>query len=429
VKFEPRPPNDFDEFISVYFKRCQERFDKLRAIAGKWTFEDLIPGLSDFDTRFVVADGAGFDDWIAMSLAVGRVHAELAGERPHWARMLEHLPGINLTISEITEPAAYYPEFGQWTFYQGDASAIERIETYLAGRAWTARDEAFFLKKFATYFGPYQRGIDPPINMGRWENKYPLHSRFMHYFTPPVQAAVSLVKRRAVRGKFDALRHARELFDRPEVIDRVLDIVERHYEVPQYCAEPRLGDVERELDDYLRDVYAQLARHVTLIDIDPVDTAEQVRSRIAAMPADPVAQFLTGARFCRLMKGRLLFYGQSIDGFDSAWLIRNELGRIVPSFYEAPLRAYGQLRFGRRVDPREVLERLTGEVITMEDRQAVAGFVRTAGAPIPEGQERARARQVAAEFDPMLRVLEDLRRDMHRMTSESDHEVTDGPDH
>jgi len=428
VTFEPRPPNDFDEFISVYFQRCRERFDKLRVIGGKWTFDDLIPGLSDFDTRFIVSDDTTFEDWTTMSLEVGRVHTELARARPRWARMLEHLPGINLTVSEFSEPAAYYPEFGQWTFYHGDASAIERIETYLAGRAWSQRDEAFFLRKFATYYGPYLRGIDPPINMGPWENKYPLHSRFMHYFTPPVQAAVSLVKRRAVCGKSDALRQARELFDRPEVIDRVLDAVERHYEVPEDYAEPKLSDIEGELDDYLRDVYARLAQHVTLIDVDPTDTPEQMRSRVAAMPVDPVEQFLTGARFCRLMKGRLLFYSETIDWFDSAWLIRNELGRIVPSFYDAPLRAYGQIRFGRQFEPQEVLDRTAGDVVTAEDRQAVAEFVCIASAPIPEGQERPRARQVAAVFDPMLRVLENLRRDMRRMTSEPDHEVTHGPD-
>lgn len=428
MKFEPRPDNDFDEFIDVYFRRCRDRFGKLLAIAGKWTYEDLIPGLSDFDTRFIVADDTTLDDWMAMSLAVGEVHTELARARPAWARILEHLPGINLTVNEMTDPIGYYPEFGQWTFYQGDGPPIERVEAYLAGRPWTERDEGFHLKKFATYYGPYDRGIDPPINVGNWESKYPLHSRFMHYFTPPVQAAVSLIRRRAVRGKFDALRQARALFDQPEVIDRVLDAVDRHYEVPAYYVEPKLSEIERELEDYLRSVLAALPGHVSLIDVNPDDTPDKLRARIAAMPADPVEAFFSGARFCRLMKGRLLFYAESIDAFDSPWLIRNELGRIVSNFYETPLRACGQLRFGQQLGANEVLDRCTGEIVTAQDREAVAAFVGAARAPIPEGQERRCARQVAEVFDPMLRVIEALRGDMTRRIAESDCEVTDGPD-
>ena len=50
------------------------------------------------------------------------------------------------------------------------------------------------------------------MNIGRFENKYPLHSRFMHYFTPAVQSALSLVERRGVRGKLDALRAAKNVF-------------------------------------------------------------------------------------------------------------------------------------------------------------------------------------------------------------------------
>jgi hypothetical protein len=426
LTFEPKPENDFAEFIDVYFQRCRERFPKLRAIAGKWNFEDLIPGLSDFDTRFIVADDTTLDDWMTMSLNVGQVHTELALSRPQWARMLEHLPGINLTVSEITDPTTYYPEFGQWTFYHGDEAVIEYIGRYLAGKQWSKRDEAFFLKRFVTYFGPYQRGIDPPINLGKWESKYPLHSRFMHYFTPPVQAAVSIAKRRAVRGKADALHLARDLFGHPQVIDHLLDALHRHYEVPEYYAEPKLSEIERELEAYLHGVYAQLRHHVTLINVDPAESPEQVRSRIAAVPSDPIESFFSGARFCRLMKGRLLFYSQSIDWFDSAWLIRNELGRIVNNFHDMPLVAYGQIRFGRQMTPQEVLDRLTGDIVTAEDRQAVANFVREASAPIPQQQERPRARRVAAMFDPMLRVIERLRNDMQRFLTTSDHEVAHG---
>ena len=99
--FEPKPANDFRLFIATYFERCRAECPKLAAIAGKWTFEDLIPGLSDFDTRFIFSDGVTVEDWMRMSTAVGRVHTSLAKEYPRWARILEHLPGLNLTLAEM----------------------------------------------------------------------------------------------------------------------------------------------------------------------------------------------------------------------------------------------------------------------------------------------------------------------------------------
>jgi len=188
--FEPRPENIFPEFIHCYFERCRAVCPPLRAIAGKWTFEDLIPGLSDFDTRLIFLDDVTPSNWIDLSVAVGEVHTELASQRPEWARILEHLPGLNLTQSEMIDPVTYYPEFQQWSFYIGDTGFLSPIRDALADRPWGDRDEIFHLKKFSTYYGPYRRGIDPAVNLGKWENKYPLHSRYMHYFTPPVQSAV-----------------------------------------------------------------------------------------------------------------------------------------------------------------------------------------------------------------------------------------------
>ena len=54
--FAPAPPNEFREFIQLYYERCRQVCPKLIAAAGKWEFEDLIPGLSDFDTRFIFSD-------------------------------------------------------------------------------------------------------------------------------------------------------------------------------------------------------------------------------------------------------------------------------------------------------------------------------------------------------------------------------------
>ncbi len=406
--FEPKPANDFWLFIQTYCERCRAECPKLAAIAGKWTFEDLIPGLSDFDTRLIFADGVTVEDWARMSCAVGRVHTSLAKEVPRWARILEHLPGLNLTRAEMLDPRTYYPEFRQWTCYRGDDPVLAAIESTLSGKPWTRRDESFHLRKFATYFGPYLRGIDPPVNIGRWENKYPLHSRFMHYFTPAVQSALSIVRRRGIRGKLAALREARAVFLHPEVIDLVLDAVDRHYEIPGDYEEPRLTEIERTLESYLQDAYAGLAGHVSLLEIDPGDTPVKLKEKIAAVAVDPRERFFEGAKFSRFMKGRLLFYAEDISWFDSAWLIRNELGRIVNNFYALPLQTFALARFGEGLAPEEALERLRGDVLPPEVCAGVLDFVRAARPPLSPGEEKTRAHRVAEVFDPVLVMLETL---------------------
>ncbi len=82
IKFEPIPINDFEQFINLYYTKCHERVPQIEAIAGKWTFEDLIPGLSDFDTRFIVSNTMTADDWCDMSEAVGQVHLEICKKYP-----------------------------------------------------------------------------------------------------------------------------------------------------------------------------------------------------------------------------------------------------------------------------------------------------------------------------------------------------------
>ena len=70
MQFEPKPRNDFEDFFERYYAECRSRIPKIQAIAAKWAFEDLIPGLSDFDTRFIVADDMTFEDWCKMSAEV-----------------------------------------------------------------------------------------------------------------------------------------------------------------------------------------------------------------------------------------------------------------------------------------------------------------------------------------------------------------------
>lgn len=414
IHFTPAPANDFQLYISTYFARCKAACPKLRAIAGKWRFEDLIPGMSDFDTRLIAADDTTPREWGEMSISVGRVHTALARETPLWARNLEHLPGMNLTVAEVTDPDLYYAEFPQWTYYEGDASALARIGAYLAGRNWSSRDEMFHLRRFATFFGPYQRGIDPAINLGPWESKYPLHSRYMHYFAPPVQAAVSLARRRPCHGKLEALRAARDLFPRPRVIDRLFDTLDRHYEVAADYVDPRLAELEGELDGYLRAVWACLAQQVTLMEARADDSPQRLRERLAAVPIDPIDSFNEGLKFARFMKGRLIFYAQDIPWFDSGWLVRNEIQRIVANFYEKPLRAYGVARGWGVLPGDAVLERVRGDVLSDAACDGILRFKAEASPAIEPGTEKRRARALADVYDAVPSAHDRLGADLRR---------------
>jgi hypothetical protein len=418
LEFEPKPSNDFQEFIETYYERCLAVCPQLRGIAGKWNFEDLIPGLSDFDARLVFEDGLVEKDWAAISINVGNVHTELAIQYPHWARKLEHNPGQNLTHAEMLDPILYNPESKLWTFYAGDEGISTSIRKYLQTKPWTRRDELFYLKKFAAYYGPYHRGIDPPVNMGRWENKYPLHSRFMHYFTPPVQAAVALAQKKPVRGKSDSLKTARRLFPVPEVIDMVLDAVERHYEITEYYRELRLGQIEAQLESYLCEVYAALWDRVTLIDVDSSDTAQELRAKVSAIPLDPVEEFCDCTRFGRLMRGRLDFYATDIPWFDTTWLIPNEVRRMPKNFIQRSLLTYGKVRWNEDLAPETVLARLEGNLLTSPICQGVRTFASLAGRELTKESQKRRAAELACTYEPIQCMFELLRKDLRRLTEE-----------
>ena len=412
MKFQQQPENDFLAFVREYYQRCHARVPQICVAAAKWKFEDLIPGLSDVDTRFLVKEAMSPEQWRQMSLEVGGVHAEMCRENHRWARTLEHLPGINLTVDEIADPALFYPEFRQWTFYEGDEATIAHVKSALAAVDWSSRDERHHLKRFATFFGPYQRGIDPPVNLGPWENKYALHSRFMHYFAPPLQAAVSLQLRRNVAGKLDSLRLARTIFPNAHVIDEVLAAIDCHYEAPGDYAEPRLTEIENQLAAYLRIVWGSLNGRLKLCAPCENDDVKTVRAKIAAIPADPTAEFFEGAKFGRLLEGRLRFYAEEIPWFDSAWPIRIELQRIVANFYTKPLSVYGQLRFGERLTAEEVLERLSGTLLGEQTCRDMRRFAEIASESIAPGDERRQARAVADVYQPVLVTCEALGADL-----------------
>lgn len=408
LPFTPCPANGFEEFIETYYQRCRAAAPEIIGQAGKWKFEDLIPGLSDFDTRFLTRDGLKSADWDRISMAVGQVHLDLAQERHEWARTLEHLPGVNLSESELLAPEDFYPEFCQWTFYHAETERLCRAASHFAALPWTDAHATYHWKRIALYYDRYSRTIDPPINLGIYEGKYPLHSRFIHYLAPPVHSAVCLMDQKTTPGKLDAFRHAREVFPNADVMESILASIACHYETPQWYGEPGFTDLDDLLENYLRDV-VEAVRSATGFDCPSNPAPNQLRAATAQLPKPaPLNRLFESVKFARFMRGRLWFYSHELAWFDSLPLIHIELARIGRNFLEVPLEIFSSEILRKHLDWKAMLEALPSCGFSKEEVALCRKFRSLADPNIPVSDYRFRARQIVDIYPAFLEYLEKL---------------------
>lgn len=401
------PENDFAQFIDSYHQECRRRFPLIECIGGKWKFEDLIPGLSDFDTRFIVRDGMTVRDWCDMSAAVGEVHMDMCRRFPNWARYLEHLPGINLTWKELVDPGMYYPEYPQWTFYKTSSpSRLAAAEQYLSRRQWDAQDEYFHLKKFYLYFGRYDRKIDPGVNLGVGAHKYPLHSRFMHYFCPPLQSALCILFKRPIRGKMEAVRLACERFPDVPVLAEMRENVEQYYESFKRYQEPELTFLEDRLEKALGLLKECIAPHLTLIPNPADKTVLEWKTCLNQLPRPANMRIFEAARFSRLMKDRLMFYGMAPEHFDTSWLLEIECGRLRRNFFEIPFGVFFEVYSGHKENNLlQQIKALPQGFLTDHEISCVEEFCRLLPANKQFGNLRDTALSLARIFDGFFSAL------------------------
>lgn len=416
MHFAAKPENDFAQFIRAYYDECRFRFAGIQAIAGKWMFRDLIPGMSDFDTRFIVRDGMTAADWSRMSMAVGETHQALCLRYPCWARNLEHLPGVNLSWAELTTERTYYPEYQQWSFYHGEEPGkISGVLAHFAARPWDAKDEYFHLKKIALYYGRYNRAIDPAVNLGVHENKYPLHSRIMHYFVPPVHSALCLLHRRNIVGKIDALEMAVAAFPGLRCWEIIAEILHANYETPRWYAEPAVSDFDDALEEALAVVAARAGEAATLLPAAACGEVAAWKAALQETPVDPALVIFDNAKFSRLMKGRLWFYTHAPAHFAADWLIANELRRIGGNFFVVPFRTFWKLRAGETVDdPSTILDDLAG-LLAPAEIAATREFHRLTRDYRGDGDDRAIALAIVDLFDDFFAALHAISQEVSRL--------------
>ncbi len=262
------------------------------------------------------------------------------------------------------------------------------------------------MKKFCLYYGRYDRSIDPAINLGPHESKYPLHSRIMHYFNPPVMSAVCLLEKHNIAGKLDAFEIAERLFPELGCWALVQEILHAGYETPRWYGEPDVSLLEDELEQGLKAIAGHVRAAITLVPAAAGADIEQWKEALKAVPLDPALVIFDNAKFARLMKGRLHFYGNAPAHFDSLWLIRNELRRIGESFFRTPFRTYWRIRSGEEVDdPIDILDQLRGDVLSDEEVAATREFSRlTPGTWVPD-RERDLAAAIVEVFDGFFVAL------------------------
>lgn len=300
----------------------RRRTPHLVALTAKWQKEDLVPGLSDLDFRVICGDETSGEDWVAVDRAVGEVHLEMVRTHPEWNRINEHTAGAGLTVAETMDQRFHNPEYAAWSVWWGEEGWYGRLERQILQRPFDVLDEHYHLSRFLGYYSPYIHGIDPPINLGRFEPKYALHSRCWHYFAPPMLSAASLLARRNLSGKRLGLGWLRSAGHVAAAVESVLHQVDSHYETRE-LRDPRLLG---EFEDFLFSAFAEMRgpvresiRHLRLPDTsDPAALKES----LSAMVSDPLSSLIENVRFVRIRAGRYHFYvnAPAISTSRNSWL-------------------------------------------------------------------------------------------------------------
>lgn len=415
------PCDDFRRYEQAYFDGCRRRFAQLDTLAVKWEFEDLIPGLSDCDFRLILDSSVGASKLIALDEAIGAVHTRLCHDHPHWARMLEHPPGVVLTWSELQDPRLYNPESRLWRACRGD---VERFGQYLdtfPPDQWQPEDERFALGRFADYYGRYQQDLDPPTNLGEREAEYAWHSRAMHYFAPAIQAGVCVIDRRVVRGKLPALRRASQILDGQEIFAEIQEWVERHYQTPDLTNRRALHRFEDRMVNALREIRPLVFEAATIVDLNVDDRIETLRQRLSQIPEDPLKVLFNAIRYARCRKGRLAFYLEAPAHFDARRLIDGDLAKMSRHVLAGGLSAYAQIKRGKsggdsRVTVDEIIDSICPSLITRREADLLRTVWNQLRSRLQPGGGIEAARRIVTIWNDVHLILESMFNDARDST-------------
>ena len=284
--------------------------EKYLALTAKWQVEDLVPGLSDIDFRVVLADSAGVEDWIVVDKACGQIHSRLARKYKRWWRILEHTPGCGLTCRQMRHPYWYCSEYHTWQVCHGEPGPIQALQREYATKDWQIRDELYHLGKFLYYYSPYQQGIDPPINLGDYVDKYDMHSRCWHYFTPAMLSAAALLRKKPFPGKRTALGWLIKQFPQKDVFKKILHMVDRLYDVPENDERTLRDEFDLEMFAAFKEMRELVRRNLKFISWPENLDEKAMKQRLADdfSREKSILSLTDSVRFARIRLGRYLFF-------------------------------------------------------------------------------------------------------------------------
>jgi hypothetical protein len=267
------------------------------------------------------------------------------------------------------------------------------------------------------FWGPYNREIDPPINIvPPMEPKYSLHSRAMHYFVPSLQAALSLISRRTVHGKREALFRWLERLPGEQVLNETAHMLEVHYGVPALHDRDELYAYEARCYSFLRGIAPQVLASQSAVDIPSDADLDQamvaLRAGMAAQKANPLTAVYDGLRGSRARRARYWLYLDAPEHFATEWLIRNEVGFLQRNFTHNTWRAYATLRWDQPdLPPSDLLSRAQPEPLSADEAALVSDMFAIAERSKEPGSARSALREAAERYGDYYVVLDKIYRD------------------
>ena len=224
-----------------------------------------------------------------------------------------------------------------------------------------------------------------------------------------MHAALCLILKRIVSGKLDALRIARERFRATRVFAEAVEIVERHYEVPELYQELAITQFDDRMEQALHALRQRVADELTLIPEAAGKSAAQWQAELGRFRRPRADRLFDSVKFLRLTKGRLWFYGNAPTHFDNAWVIDNEFGIQRRLAINEPLSAFFEAR--PTAPCRHIVERvpeLCPDVLTAEEAAALQECHRLLLRADEGGDKEAIARELSRLFGGVLSALNKL---------------------
>ena len=133
---------------------------------------------------------------------------------------------------------------------------------------------------------------------------------------------------------------------------------------------------------------------------------QEWKACLAQAQVNPAMLIFDGAKFSRLMKGRLRFYANVPPHFDSIWCIENELRRLRSNFFEIPFGVFWKVTTGQQTEnPIEIVPRLAPELLTSDEVRCVQEFVRLLPGDWQDGEQKNIATALASIFDGFYSAL------------------------